>query len=376
MIKQWIKIISALLLFAFPATSFAEGERMGYTSYYFSDSGGNSVVTNSFNLAKKLLKRTVLLLDLEVDHVSVPPLDGVSGATRPKRQRNKTFEKTRGQAILGLEQGIDGNTSMAVNLYRSQEVDYVSSSIIGSFTRELFSKNTTISLRGQYIDDLVGKILENGDLENRGKQSLWFKAGFGQVLSQNTVLDLSYDMLRHEGFLSDPYRQVQVFDQNNAFELSDELHPGKRVRQAVAGKLSQYIPDVRASLMGSYRYYFDDWQVKSQTLELQFNKYVFKNLISRFNYRYYTQTGSYFTRDRYVGEQFLNDEFRTSDYKLQSFNSNNFGVSVTYLLRGLAESNRDFEFLSASTIELRYFRYFNTLDFSANIFQMNVNFGI
>ena len=46
------------------------------------------------------------------------------------------------------------------------------------------------------------------------------------------------------------------------------------------------------------------------------------------------------------------------------------------LFRGLAKSNKDFKFLENASVELRYFRYFNTLEFSANIFQLNINLGI
>ena len=354
----------------------AQGEGMGYTSYYFTDSGGNSVTTNAFNLAKKIFEKTVLLLDLEVDNVFVPPISAVTGATRPQRQSNKPFEKTRGQAIVGIEQAIGDNNALAVNLYRSQEVDYVSNSIIGTLTREFNQKNSKLSLRGQFIDDRVGKILDDGGIINRKKWSMLGFASFSQILSPTAVLDLTYDMLLQQGYLSDPYRQVKVFDQNNAFTATDELHPDSRLRHAVTSNLNQLMPSIKASLRGSYRYYFDDWDVSSHTVDFQFSKYIVNDLITRFNYRYYTQTGTFFYFERYVGNSFLSTEFRTADYKLQAFNSNNFGLSLTYLFRGLAESNPDFGFLENSTIELRFFRYFNTLDFSANIYQLNVNFGI
>ncbi|MCB0292530.1 MAG: hypothetical protein KDH97_19900, partial [Calditrichaeota bacterium] len=62
-------IFLMLLLLSLPGMVFGQsGEGMGYTSYYFNDSGGNSVSTTSFNLAKKILEKTVFLLDLEVDN--------------------------------------------------------------------------------------------------------------------------------------------------------------------------------------------------------------------------------------------------------------------------------------------------------------------
>lgn len=359
-----------------PTVTYAQGEGMGYTSYYFTDSGGNSVTTNAFNLAKRIFEKTVFLLDLEVDNVFVPPVSAVTGATRPQRQSNKPFEKTRGQAILGIEQGLSVNSSLAVNLYRSQEIDYVSNSIIGTLSRDFNQQNTKLSMRGQFIDDRVGKILDDGDIVNQKKWSFWGLATFSQILSSTTVFDVTYDVLLQQGFLSDPYRQVKVFDINNAFTTTDELHPDNRLRHALTSNINKLMPQVKASLRASYRYYFDDWEISSHTVDFQFSKYIVDDFITRFNYRYYSQTGSFFYEDRYVGDDFLNDAYRTSDYKLRAFNSNNFGISLTYLLRGLAESKPDFNFLEKSSLELRFFRYFNTLDFSANIYQLNINFGI
>ncbi len=354
----------------------AEDAQIGFTTYYFSDSGGNSVATNSFNLAKKFLSKTVLLLDLEVDNVTVPPITAVTGATRPKRQSSKEFTKTRGQAIVGLEQGIGPNSSLALTYYRSQEVDYTSNSAIGTWTQEMFQKNTTLSFRGQFISDKVGTLQEDGTVTNQDKYSFWGVVSLDQLLSPTTILSMNYNRLYQDGFLSDPYRTVKVFDENNAFISVTEKHPDNRLRQSISAKMKQSIPTVGAAVTGSIRYYFDDWDMSSRTIDLQFSKYVLDDLIARFNYRYYSQDQASFASDRYVGTEFENNAFRTADYKLQSFFSNNFGISTTLMFRKLAKSNRDFRFLKDSSVELRYFRYFNSLDFSANIYQLNIDFGI
>jgi Protein of unknown function (DUF3570) len=156
----------------------------------------------------------------------------------------------------------------------------------------------------------------------------------------------------------------------------DELHPATRTRQAVAAKISQMIPTIKASLIGSYRYYFDTWKVKSHTVELKLNKYIVNDLIFGVNYRYYNQSASYFTKSKYVGLEFRDGAFRTGDYKLKQFGSNNFGFSLELLLRGLGRLNPDLEFLQNSSIEVMYFRYFNDLDFSANIVQGSLKFSI
>lgn len=349
---------------------------MGFTSYFFSDSGDNSVITTSFNLAKKLLQRTAFLIDIELDQVTVPAVTAVTGATRPQRRINEPFEKNRGQVIIGVEQGLSQSTTIAANVYRSQEVDYTSTSVIGTLSQDLNDKNTTVTLRGQYNADLVGEILPTGDLLNKKKKVYTGSVNISQLLSPTTVFDIGYDFVRLKGFLSDPYRQVKVTDDNGVFVVTDELHPSSRTRQAVAGKVSQMIPNIKASLIGSYRYYFDNWKVKSHTGELKLNKYIVNDLVFGASYRYYTQSGAYFTKEKYVGQQYLGDALRTADYKLKRFSSNNVGFSLEWLLRSLVKVNPDLDFLQNSSVEVMYFHYFNDLEFSANILQASVKFSI
>lgn len=378
--RRLLKPLALILLptmFLFTvAPAFAGGDQMGFTSYFFSDSGENSVITTSFNLAKKFLERTAFLIDIELDQVKVPAVTAVTGATRPQRRINEPFEKNRGQVILGMEQGLGPTTTIAANVYRSQEVDYTSTSVIGTLSQDLNDQNTTFTLRGQYNADLVGEILPDGSLVNKKKKVYTGSLNVSQILSPTTVLDVGYDMVRLKGFLSDPYRQVKVTDDNGVFVVTNELHPASRTRQAVAGKLSQMIPTIKASLIGSYRYYFDNWKVKSHTAEVKLNKYIVSDLIFGVSYRYYTQSSACFIKDKYVGQQYLGESLRTADYKLKAFGSNNVGFSLEWLMRSLGKMNPDLDFLQNSSVEIMYFRYFNDLDFSANILQASLKFSI
>jgi hypothetical protein len=189
-------------------------------------------------------------------------------------------------------------------------------------------------------------------------------------------MDLAYDFAYMRGFTSDPYRQVTVIADNGGSVTTDELHPSKRMRHAVTGRLTQMIPTIKGSLLGGYRYYFDSWSVKSHTIDLKLNKYLSDDLIFSLGYRYYAQGAAYFTQTRYVGDQYLNTAFRTADYKLKKFSSNNVGVSLEYLLRGLGSLSPGMEFLQNSSLEVNYFRYFNDLDFSANILQLGIRLSI
>ena len=91
-------------------SALARADQLEYTTYRFTDNSNNEVFTTAFNLAKTLWTKTVVLLDIEVDRITVPPLlDGLTGASRPQRRSAQDFVKSRGQAIMGFEAGLGEN---------------------------------------------------------------------------------------------------------------------------------------------------------------------------------------------------------------------------------------------------------------------------
>lgn len=349
-------------------------DQVEYTAYSFTDNRENSVATTSFSLAKTLWQRTMVLLDIELDQLTFPPLDGVTGASRPPRQGTREFRKSRGQVIAGFEQAMGGNTRAAANYYFSQEVDYSSQAVVGTLTQELFQKNLTLSLRGQYTWDSVGEITRSGALINRFKEVHQASLTVTQLLSPTTILRFGGDGYRLQGFLSDPYRKVSMPDPANPLGAPVDLtehHPSERWRQAAWVEMSRYLRGLDGSLTANYRYYWDDWKVRSHTLQLKLNKYVTPDWIFSPEYRYYIQTGAWFLENGNRGE------FFTGDYKLKPFESNNMGAGVTWYLRSLGRKRPGLDFLSNSSVAILYFHYFNDADeekFSANVLESRVKF--
>jgi Protein of unknown function (DUF3570) len=346
-----------------PTAGSSFADQVEYTSYWFSDNKDNSVFTTSFNLAKTMWSRASLLLDIEMDQVTVPPVDAKSGASRPPRHESEAFKKNRGQIIVGLEQGIGENTSVTGSYYQSRETDYLSHSFIGSLKQELFQKNLTVEFRGQYTMDSVGEILKEGGVRNRFKETHQGNLSMTQLISPVMYIRFGGDIIRNYGFLSDPYRLVS----GPTGTLVQEKHPNQRWRQAVWGELSRFIEMIHGSIVLNYRYYWDDWSVTSQTGQLKFNKYVTSNFILTPEYRYYIQ------KDADFGDYGKQETFYTGDYKLKAFESNNMGMGLTWLLRGMA-NNPDFDFLNGASIACLYFRYWNSLDFSGDVFEGRIKF--
>lgn len=356
------------------AAALGGADQVEYTAYHFSDNKRNSVATTSFSMAKTLFRRTMVLLDIELDQVTLPALDGVTGASRPPRRGTQELRKSRGQIIAGLEQALGSDTRVAGTYYFSREDDYGSQSVVGSLSRELFRKNLTVSLRGQYTWDEVGEITRSGGLINRFKEVHSASLSVTQLLSPTTVLRAGGDGYRLRGFLSDPYRLVAVPGRQDplADETLPENHPSERWRQAAWGEVSQYLKGLEGSLVLNYRYYWDDWSLESHTVQLKLNKYVTPDWILSPEYRYYIQTGASFYEDGNKGE------FFTGDYKLTPFESNNLGAGVTWFLRSLGRKRPGLDFLSNSSLAVLYFHYFNNArneGFAADVVEARIKFS-
>ena len=95
------------------------------------------------------------------------------------------------------------------------------------------------------------------------------------------------------------------------------------------------------------------------------NQYITENAIVRYRYRFYTQTAADFYSDDYVDPTGI-DGFRTADYRLEAFNSHLFGARLDLNLGVLHRSSA---LLGRAHFNLKFERYFNSNNFSANILE-------
>lgn len=333
------------------SAGIARADRIDYSAYTFSDNKSNEVATTSFSLVKTLFEKTRMMLDIELDQTTVPPLDAYTGASRPARQSKSAFLKNRGQIIAGVRRDLFGNTEVSADYYFSQEVDYRSQSVVGGLTQSFAERNFTIELTGQYQLDSVGEILGNGSLLNRGKEVHKGSLRITQLLSPVSYLRLGVDGQRDHGFLSDPYRKsVQGND-----TLQEQV-PSMRYRGAGWIEYDRFLAGLAASWSAEYRYAFDDWNLDSHMLWLRFNKYVTPDWIVTTQYRYYIQSGIDFG-DYAAGN--AGAYFAPDDPKLKDGENHFIGLGVTCYLRAFCRNHPTWDFLRRTSASVKYSRYFN-----------------
>jgi hypothetical protein len=355
------------LLFGFAAGARG-ADQIQYGVAYIDDNSDVTVATTAFSLAKTVWQRTRLLLDVELDQTTIPPLasgsgpvtDAITGASRPARQSKSEFQKNRGQIIAGVQQGLGENTEVSASYYNSQETDYASQALVGGFSQSLADKNFTLDVTVQYTLDSVGEILADGKLLNRGKETHQASLAITQLLTPTSFIRMGADGMRNLGFLSDPYRLVHRTDPADPLRQVQipENVPSIRFRQAAWIEYNQYLTTLAGSYSAEYRYAFDDWNVKSHMVWLKLNKYITPNWVLSPQYRFYEQTAADFG-DYAASEP--GKYFAPGDRKLQAFGAHFMGAGLTCYLRAFARKHPNWDFLIGSSVTVKLARYFTDL---------------
>ncbi|RMF69303.1 MAG: DUF3570 domain-containing protein [Calditrichaeota bacterium] len=358
-----------LLVLALCAVPLRAQDKVSLRTNFFSDNSGTTVQSPAVEIAKKIVGKMKFLLRYALDRVSVPPVrgiaatpsptDAVTGASRPvsgDEPATSAFTKERNEVIAGVE--LPG---LSLSFYHSKESDYVGRMATVSTNLDFNRKNTNLSLSYNYGWDRIEPL---GTDTLHTKTTHHLNATLTQALSPVMIGRAGIDLSYVSGFQSNPYRTV-----NAGGQILLENHPLARSRGAFFLKLNRYFQN-RSSLQAEYRYYRDDWKIQSHTLNFYYYQYVSDKVLIRYRYRYYDQGQAFFYRRTYS----TIPKYFTSDYKNEPFTAHLFGLKIEYQLKDLVKDGF-FSFLSSSTFEAKYERYFSSNDFTADIFQFGLVFN-
>ena len=367
MTRHFLKIILLISMLSLTNQSTAQNSFSLRTNYY-TDNTGTSVHSPMAELRKGLTRSIEFWMRYSLDKVIVPPVrglsaapsvDAITGASRPVTgddPANQTFTKNRNEINVGINLPV-----FAFSYYYSDEIDYLGKMVTVSTNRDFNEKNSNLAMTYSYGWDRI-QPLGIDTLHSKNTHSV--NATLTQVLSPKTIGRLGVDFALVQGLQSNPYRAV-----NAGGQILLENHPLIRTRGAVFVKMNRYFAN-QSSLNMEYRFYRDGWNLMSHTAGFFYHQYFSDKVLIRYRYRFYKQTGAHFHQKNYTMPQF----YMTSDYKLEPFNAHLFGLKIEYKLEDLL-SDGFFSFLSKSTFEAKYERYFSSNDFTADIFQFGLSFN-
>ena len=171
---------------------------------------------------------------------------------------------------------------------------------------------------------------------------------FSQIINKKAQFSIFSDIVLQDGWFSNPMQRVYFQDKanfyigdasdipnytnsnnKNVFQLADDIErlPNKRVKIPIGIRLNYYLNEY-VTLKGYYRYYFDDWGIKSNTFNIEIPIKIGGKYTIYPNFRYYNQTAAtYFAP---FDELLSTAQYYTSDYDLSKFTANQYGIGLKY----------------------------------------------
>ena len=237
------------------------------------------------------------------------------------------FTETRYEVGAGYTHELPVGLRLGAQGRYSTESDY--RSIYGGVRAEidLAQKNATLGVGGGIGRDRISAGAAQGpsmptlacepgvDQDHCFLTSYVAFATASQVLSKNAVAGVSYDLARLDGYQSNPYRSALADDGVAA----PERHPLDRLRQAFAGSLRYHLAAPQLTVIGAYRYYRDDWNIRAHTPEVRLIQQVGTVADATLRYRYHHQSRAFFYQERYATTDATMQRYLSDDVKLDAF---------------------------------------------------------
>ena len=379
-------IVFSVFIFNLGTLDFAQllpaNETQVNLSGYFDDFSV-SVLYPSISLTKRVTESTSITARYLVDMITAAsiksnnPVQKVDVVTSASGRSSRggdglpAFDEVRHEFNFGLANLI-GSGILTADVIYSTESDYTSATLIGNFTQYFAENNTSIELGIVRSWDKVFPKTKNW---KKDKNVTTINANFTQNLSKNLILQLLSSYTDNNGLLSDNYHLVPISIAGKD-SLFDPIHPDLRIRRAAALSLKYRLTE-QSSLQVGYRYYWDSWNISSNTYSANYERYLSKHVILGLGWRGNFQSQAFFFKPNYL----VPEQYMTTDIKLDAGHSNQLLLDL--ILSG-GDKQNFLPFMKDERVQyifnLSFYSrhtdspyWFNKLN---NLFATNINIGI
>jgi hypothetical protein len=175
-------------------------------------------------------------------------------------------------------------------------------------------------------EDEDGEGGEDDLFNGENKYVLDAVVGVTQVLSPRSLLQFNYTLSYRDGYLNDPYKLVSLIDAGGATtDYLYESRPDKRFANIFYLKWVYHLPEDVFRV--SYRYFTDDWGVRSHTVDLSYRFELGSGFFLSPHGRQYTQTAADFYRHSLPAAEPL-PEHVSADYRLAEMDGTTVGLKL------------------------------------------------
>jgi len=275
--------------------------------------------------------------------------DGASGASAFLRGKglnakdveygNIKYSDKRAAGGLSFTKRFANRDELIVGANYSTESDFYSKEVSAEYMHWLrSSKNSSLSFGLSYQkNEILVSCKENsacdaqsGASEKMKADVLNVQASYFQNIDTKSYAKVSLFYIADSGYLSNPYLNViRNYKRGATADVLAEVRPDARVAY---GTMFKYAYALRndLSLHLSYRYYSDDWEIASHTVDSDLYYELGDEWIFKLGLRYYTQSGASF----YNGtiDYFTDETYASSDQRLSKFDAITYKTSVNYTI--------------------------------------------
>ena len=360
-------------------------EEANLVSSYYTQDGNHSAVTGGIGSEKltdfsnsidlrfyrydKRNRKHTFTGEVGVDHYTSASSDKID----PHTISSASHADTRFYPSVGwtMENEKKGST-VGAGVSFSNEFDYQSFGANINFAKKTKDKSGEFSAKLQaYLDQVTliypielrtGNSREDDDYATTNRNTVGLDLSWSQIVNQRLQLMLDGGVVYQHGYLGLPFHRVYFKD--NAVHV--ENLPPDRLKIPLGIRANYFISD-KLILRSWYRFYHDDWNINSNTAQLE----AVVKLTPFFSitpfYRFYQQSAAkYFAP---YGIHTEADPYYTSNYDLSKFNSNFFGAGFR-----VAPPNGILKIQHLNSLELRYGHYKKTNGMNSDIISLNLNF--
>ncbi len=243
------------------------------------------------------------------------PAAGVQGIDGTPRliMSGASIRDARNATDLSITKHLDRG-AISTSIMVSNEDDYESYSGVVNGELDLGDGLTTLGAGFSYAEDTLepSDALVTGRIEQESRFSSSGTLSVTRVINARTVLQGGLSYTRHSGFLSDPYKLLDV-------------RPATRERWSLSARLRHFVAPAHAAWHLDYRSYQDNWGVDAHTLETAWYQNLGGGVQLVPWVRYYTQDGAAFFdyTDDFTAPP---DQHKSSDHRLAPFGAFSYGV--------------------------------------------------
>jgi hypothetical protein len=249
------------------------------------------------------------------------------------------FHDARGVLDLAWQKPFGNWLTTSLGTHVSREKDYQSLGANGKVSLTFMHRLTTVTVGGGYNRDGVfprggtrAPLADTTVIIGTGTNPKYVSTvllGASRILTRRWMVGVDVSRTYERGYLTEPYKVISLVDPETGDPTGTltEKRPATRSRRDVlASSVYHFEADV---LYATDRYYWDDWGIRSNTVDLRYRHELERHRYIEPHVRYYIQTRANFFR-YYILDGGPVPDFASSDVRLGPLQSVTLGATYGF----------------------------------------------